>query len=94
MLHELTDCSHFMFFFKKNKDYQRKNKYNFTRASTINCIARRRKIRKKNSGETKKKVKLELMTHYCKLSSVDLFVIEYISEGTIASFLVKVGTDT
>lgn len=52
------------------------------------------KLEKKIVGKRKKKVKLELMTHYCKLSSVDLFVIEYISEGTIASFLVKVGTDT
>lgn len=52
------------------------------------------KLEKKIVGKRKKKVKLELITHYCKLSSVDLFVIEYISEGTIASFLVKVGTDT
>ena len=93
LLHELTDC------FEIYRFLQEKIKINSQKINEILhqqvqeiVLPKGLEMVKKSTGR-KKEIKLDVQSHCYKLFGVDLFAIECISEGTVASFLAEVGTD-
>lgn len=93
LLHELSDCFDIYLFL------QEKIKLN---SQKINAVLQEQgqeivlpeniEMVKKNRSR-KKQIKLDVQAHCYKLFGVDLFAIECVSEGTVASFLAEIGTD-
>jgi transposase len=93
LLHELSDCFD-IYLFLQEKIKSNREKINAILQEQAKEIVLPENVKLvKKVGDRKKQVKLDVQTHCCKLFGVDLFAIECISEGTIASFLAEVGTD-
>lgn len=93
LLHELADCFD-IYLYLQEKIKINSQKINAVLQEQVQEIVLPENIEmvKKNRSR-KKEVKLDVQAHCYKLFGVDLFAIECINEGTIASFLAEVGTD-
>lgn len=93
LLHELSDCFDIYLFIQEKikRNGEKINTVLEEQAQEI-VLPEDFKLVKKNRSR-KKQVKLDVQAHCCKLFGVDLFAIECIGEGTVASFLAEVGTD-
>ena len=93
LLHELSDCFD-IYLFLQEKIKSNRAKINEVLKNQAQEIVLSEDIQLvKKTGSRKKQVKLDVQSHCCKIFGVDLFAIECISEGTVASFLAEVGTD-
>ena len=93
LLHELSDCFDIYLFLQEKikRNSQKINAVLQEQAQEIVLPENIEMVKKYRSR--KKQIKLDVQAHCCKLFGVDLFAIECISEGTIASFLAEIGTD-
>lgn len=93
LLHELSDCYDIYLYMQEKikKNSLRINAILKNQAKEI-VLPEAIKLVKKTRSR-KKEVQLDVQTHCCKIFGVDLFAIECINEGTVASFLAEVGTD-
>jgi transposase len=93
LLHELSDCYDIYLYIQEKikKNSLRINAILENQAKEIVLPEAIKLVKKKRSR--KKEVQLDVQTHCYKIFGVDLFAIECISEGTVASFLAEVGTD-
>jgi transposase len=93
LLHELSDCYDIYLYMQEKikKNNLRINAILKNQAKEI-VLPEAIKLVKKTRSR-KKEVQLDVQTHCCKIFGVDLFAIECINEGTVASFLAEVGTD-
>jgi len=93
LLHELSDCFD-IYLFLQEKIKNNSQKINKVLQEQVKEIVLPEDIKlAKKKRSRKKEVQLDVQTHCCKIFGVDLFAIECISEGTVASFLAEVGTD-
>lgn len=93
LLHELSDCFDIYLFLQEKINNNRKkiNQILQEQAQDIVLPEDLKLVNKK--GCRKNQVKLDVQSHCYKIFGVDLFAIECVSEGTIASFLAEVGSD-
>lgn len=93
LLHELSDCFD-IYLFLQEKIKNNSQKINKVLQEQVKEIVLPEDIKlAKKKRSRKKEVQLDVQAHCCKIFGVDLFAIECISEGTVASFLAEVGTD-
>ncbi|MBF4473826.1 transposase, partial [Flavobacterium sp. HJJ] len=93
LLHELSDCFDiYLFIQEKIKKNSLKINEVLQQQTQEIVLPENIEMVKKNRSR-KKEIQLDVQSHCCKLFGVDLFAIECISEGTVASFLAEVGTD-
>lgn len=93
LLHELSDCFDiYLFIQEKIKKNSLKINEVLQQQTQEIVLPENIEMVKKNRSR-KKEIQLNVQSHCCKLFGVDLFAIECISEGTVASFLAEVGTD-
>lgn len=93
LLHELSDCFDiYLFIQEKIKKNSLKINEVLQQQTQEIVLPENIEMVKKNRSR-KKEIQLDVQSHCSKLFGVDLFAIECISEGTVASFLAEVGTD-
>lgn len=93
LLYELSDCFD-IYLFLQEKIKGNRIKINEILQEQAQEIVLSEDIQLvKKTGSRKKQVRLDVQAHCYKIFGVDLFAIESISEGTIASFLAEIGTD-
>jgi transposase len=93
LLHELSNCFD-IYLFLQEKIKNNSQKINKVLQEQVKEIVLPEDIKlAKKKRSRKKEVQLDVQAHCCKIFGVDLFAIECISEGTVASFLAEVGTD-
>ena len=93
LLHELSDCFD-VYHFLQEKIGNTDKKINLVLEQQTQEIVLSEDIKLvKKTRNRKNQIKLNVQAHCYKLFGVDLFAIESINEGTIASFLAEIGTD-
>ena len=93
LLHELSDCFD-VYHFLQEKIGNTDKKINLVLEQQAQEIVLSEDIKLvKKTRNRKNQIKLNVQAHCYKLFGVDLFAIESINEGTIASFLAEIGTD-
>ena len=93
LLHELSDCFDIYLFLQEKINNNRKKINQILQEQTQDIVLPEDLKLVNKKGGRKNQVKLDLQSHCYKIFGVDLFAIECISEGTIASFLAEVGSD-
>ena len=93
LMHELSDCFD-IYNFLQEKIKANRLKINAILKTQVQEIVMPDQVELvKKATSRKKESKLDVQSHCYKLFGVDLFAIDCISEGTVASFLAEIGTD-